>query len=245
MNVLTQPPIINGDVQQQLVQMRSYLYQISRDLNAALDGISPAAVSQQINDKIRTQNGATSQAMNEQAGQLKSLIIKTADTVKAYSDRLVADLSSSYVAQSDFGTFSENIEQSIEAMNGSISQTIADVSAINDYVVTTNGYIRQGIIGYDGATPIIGIVMGQEIAATGTETVDGKTYDVFDMTKNMSVWTTQKLSFYVNGQETAYVSNGAFYTEDIVVKGKLFLGEDQWQLWADPVNGLLLTWIGG
>ena len=38
------------------------------------------------------------------------------------------------------------------------------------------GYIRQGIVGYDGVTPILGIAIGQDIktTATGGETEKGR-----------------------------------------------------------------------
>ena len=72
----------------------------------------------------------------------------------------------------------------------------------SNYITTTNGYIRQGVVGYEGLTPVIGIASGQDIKVTGAkETVGGVEYETIDTTQNMSIWTADKLSFYVSGRE--------------------------------------------
>ena len=40
MTTISQPPILNGTEKQQIVQIRQYLYQISRDLNMALSNLT-------------------------------------------------------------------------------------------------------------------------------------------------------------------------------------------------------------
>ena len=120
-------------------------------------------------------------------------------------------------------------------------QSVSD--DFDQYVIETGGYIKQGIIGYDGAVPIIGIAIGQDIKVTGTDTKNGKEYEIIDTSSNMSVWTPSKLAFYVNGMEAAYVSNGAFYVADMYVLNRLFLGQSRWQISTD--RGLTIKWIGG
>lgn len=256
MTTISPPPILNGSDRQQLVQIRQYLYQISRDLNLALNnltednfvnGIIPAQKGQE-KDSSEQQK----QEFKQQLSSLKSLIIKTADTVHAEMDVLEASLSSTYVAQSTFGTFSEEINNQLSVTAEGVQQSI-DYQAeltdalngisknFNDYKIDTSGYIKQGIVGYDGAVPIIGIAIGQDIKITGTDTNGDTEYDVIDTSSNMSVWTTNKLSFLVNGVEAAYVSNGAFYVADMYVTSRLFL--NNWQISTN--RGLTIKWIGG
>lgn len=256
MTTISPPPILNGSDRQQLVQIRQYLYQISRDLNLALNnltednfvnGIIPAQKGQE-KDSSEQQK----QEFKQQLSSLKSLIIKTADTVHAEMDVLEASLSSTYVAQSTFGTFSEEINSQISATAERVEQNIQYQATLEDtfrgvsdafdqYKIETGGYIKQGIIGYDGAIPIIGIAIGQDIKVTGTDSKDGKEYEIIDTSSNMSVWTPEKLAFYVNGMEAAYVSNGAFYVADMYVLSRLFL--NNWQISTN--RGLTIKWIGG
>lgn len=257
MPVIPQPPILNGSDRQQLVQIRQYLYQMSRDLNLALNNLtaenfSTSAEAKKVlsgsDDSKEVQNKET----RKQLSTLKSLIIKTADTVRAEMDVLEANLESTYVAKSDYGTFAEGIQTQLTATAEAVQQniqyqaTLTDslngiTAAFNQYVVETGGYIKQGIIGYDNAVPIIGIAIGQDIKVTGTDTKDGQEYEVIDTSSNMSVWTPNKLAFYVNGMEAAYVSNGAFYADDMYILSRLFL--NNWQISSN--RGLTIKWIGG
>ena len=193
--------------------------------------------------------------LRNRISNLKSLIIKSAHTVRSEVETLEKSLQSTYVAISDFGTFQEDITGKFEATAASLSQTIDYYATLNDklgsvsnefdtYVIDVEGYIRQGIIGYDGAIPIIGIAIGRDLTVTGTqETVNGKTYDVIDTSSNMSVWTPDKLAFYVNGAEIAYFSNGALYVNAVIVQERLVIGHNKWLI--DHSNGLTIRWIGG
>lgn len=256
MTTISQPPILNGTEKQQIVQIRQYLYQISRDLNMALSNLTSEnfANDSDVKKALVGENAEQQkQEVKRQLSSLKSLIIKTADTVRAEIDVLETNLDSTYVAQSTYGTFTEEIHGQLKAMADSIEQNIQysatlqdDLNGVSDafdqYVVETNGYIKQGIIGYNDATPIIGIAIGQDIKTAGTGTKDGKTYDIIDVSSNMSIWTPEKLAFYVNGSEAAYVSNGAFYVNNIVLTGTLFL-DNKWAISFE--KGFSIRWIGG
>lgn len=259
MTNIAQPPILNGSERQQLVQIRQYLYQISRELNIALnnltaDNFAKGSSLQKVLEGEGSAAEQQKQEVNQKLSALKTLIIKTADTVRAEVDVLETTLDSSYVAQSAYGTFTEEIRSQMTAMAENIEQniqyhaTLEDnlngiTSEFNQYVVETSGYIKQGIIGYENAVPIIGIAIGQDIQVTGTDTKDGKEYEIIDTSSNMSIWTPEKLAFYINGVEAAYVSNGAFYVADMYVLARLFVGRQNWKISSD--RGLTFKWIGG
>lgn len=235
-----------------------YLYRMQEQLNAALSNLSAANFAAGSEARTVLSGGQTAEQRKETEqglGRLRTLIIKTADAVRAEQAALELRLQSTYVALSDFGDYQEEIDTRLTATAASIEQALSYYAELSDslhgvsedfdaYRVDVQGYIRQGVIGYDGAVPIIGIAMGRDLRVTGaTETVDGTEYEVIDTSSNMSIWTPDKLSFYINGAEAAYFSNGALYVGTVIVKEKLVLGQDKWQITHD--DGFTVRWIGG
>ena len=173
--------------------------------------------------------------------------------VYSYMDERVESLSSTYVARSDFGTYREDINQRITTNSTKIEQQFAFAAEIQAntnrveadfaaYKTDVEGYIRQGIVGYDGTIPIIGIAIGQDIRTTGTsvETEQG-VFDEIDKRSNMAVWTTEKLSFYIGGQEAAYFSNGKLTVSQIATDR--ITGSGKWDV--SFTSGVKYKWIGG
>ena len=236
----------------------SYLFQTAQALNLALSRLDESNFSEDSTARQILAGGQTAEQKKETEqglGRLRTLIIKTADAVRAEQAALELRLQSTYVALSDFGDYQEEIDTRLSATAARIEQALsyyAELSAslhgvsedFDAYRVDVQGYIRQGVIGYDGAVPIIGIAMGRDLRVTGAkETVDGTEYEVIDTSSNMSIWTPDKLSFYINGAEAAYFSNGALYVGTVIVKEKLVLGQDKWQITHD--DGFTVRWIGG
>lgn len=171
----------------------------------------------------------------------------------AYMDKKVEELKGSYVASSEFGTYLEKISQEIEADPTGLSRYFkfasdiqADVERVGTdfsaYKTDMEGYIRQGIVDYDGTTPILGIAIGRNIQTTrtGVETEQG-VFDEIDKSSNMSVWTTEKLSFYIGGQETAYFSNGKLTVAQIAADR--ITGAGKWDV--SFTAGVKFKWMGG
>lgn len=236
----------------------SYLFQTAQALNLALSRLDESNFSEDSTARQILAGGQTAAQKKETEqglGRLRTLIIKTADAVRAEQAALELRLQSTYVALSDFGDYQEEIDTRLSATAARIEQALSYYAELSDslhgvsedfdaYRVDVQGYIRQGVIGYDGAVPIIGIAMGRDLRVTGAkETVDGTEYEVIDTSSNMSIWTPDKLSFYINGAEAAYFSNGALYVGTVIVKEKLVLGQDKWQITHD--DGFTVRWIGG
>ena len=185
--------------------------------------------------------------------EVGNILNRGLEGVYSYMDERVESLSSTYVARSDFGTYREDINQRITANSTKIEQQFAFAAEIQAntnrvevdfaaYKTNVEGYIRQGIVGYDGTIPIIGIAIGQDIRTTGTsvETEQG-VFDEIDKRSNMSVWTTEKLSFYIGGQEAAYFSNGKLTVSQIATDR--ITGSGKWDV--SFTNGVKFKWIGG
>ena len=246
----------SADASTQMAQMRSYLYQMVEQLNWALNALdSGGAISSasKTTTVVQAAGGSSSDETDQRMANLRDLIVKSAEGVYSYMDERVESLSSTYVARSDFGTYREDIDQRITANSTKIEQQFAFASEIQAntnrvevdfaaYKTNVEGYIRQGIVGYDGTIPIIGIAIGQDIRTTGTsvETEQGVFYEI-DKRSNMSVWTTEKLSFYIGGQEAAYFSNGKLTVSQIATDR--ITGSGKWDV--SFTSGVRYKWIGG
>ena len=181
---LNTPPMLRGSGQEQLTQMRSYLYRLAEQLNGALNAIEADSLTEEAKDTLGS--GAASEAakqvredMGKTSSVLKDLIIKTAESVRSETQRVERELRSSYVAKSEFGAYqeqvdakftatAENVTQSIRyasELEGRLDEQAGDLQGLISYRTETKGYIRQGIVGYEDTVPIIGIAIGTLIAA--------------------------------------------------------------------------------
>ena len=236
------PPVLQGTSSRQLEDVRRYLFRLVEQLNSSADSLPggvQAVYAPASSGKVRTVGEKTE--LNQVQEELKTLIIKTASVIQKSVDALQTRLESEYVAQSEFGTFRETMSNEITATAQGLEQSFRTYSEIMDnYITTTNGYIRQGVVGYEGLTPVIGIAIGQDIKVTGAkETVGGVEYETIDTTQNMSIWTADKLSFYVSGREVAYFANDALTVTNIHT-GSITMGS--WTV--DASGGYSIRWTG-
>lgn len=228
------PPTLNGDEQAQITQVYRYLFRLSEQLNAVsatLDNQATKA-SEEIAKAAGIDLAATSAADNQYTA-LVSLVVKTAEIVNAEIDKVVTRLSSRYRASGEFGELTEEIIREIEdTAKKTLESFIYDAKVTSltpgeesSFETHLEGFIARGIIGYeeDGRTPIIGIAIGEELLKK-KNVVDGKTYEMIDTTANMATYTADKLSFWIDGVEVAYLSNAELYVTRIIVLDSIKLG---------------------
>ncbi len=252
MSVIPMPKSPVGPLQQQVQQQYAYLFQLAGLLNASMEQLGTSGGGEKAKTAAVSASGGEA-AREEQAAQLKSLIVKTAETVRQEMERLEVRLRGSFVAASQFGTYlqelnsqlaadPEGVEQYYKFLSQLQSGTDQTALALEQYRTEVEGYIRQGIVRYEGTVPVIGIAIGQDIktAAKDVETERG-VFDVIDTRSNMSVWTTERLSFYIGGQEAAYFSNGALTVA--VINTDRIRGGGAWDV--SFLGGVKYKWIGG
>lgn len=130
------PNITGASEKEQLLQLKSYLYQLSEQLQYAFDNINTTGGSGNGYVVKEAPRGFTASSggsgVNAEAtfAAIKSLIIKSADIVNAYYDEINKKLEGAYVAQSDFGVFAEKTTQDIQANSTGITQTFENVQLI-------------------------------------------------------------------------------------------------------------------
>ena len=243
---LTMPPAPSGSPQQMAMAQYAYLFQMAQQLNLALGQLETGGAGTSSSGGGTAGGGGTGKDSRGYQ-ELKSMIVKTAGLVKRQMDQLSARLEGEYVAVSDFGTYVERLSAYLEANPEALTQYYSFCSdlqanmeavsaAFGQYRTETEGYIRTGIVGYDGAVPVYGVAVGQGLTVTD---VDGET--VVDQNNFRATFTAQRLSFWQDANEVAYVSNNRLYITNITVLGGVPLGK--WQI--TTASGLAFRWIGG
>ena len=251
------PPALRGEPQQQIALMSSYLFRLSEMLNVALNSLSAGSYTSAAEVQAVRQSGKekveASDATVASYNELRGLINNTSIYVHTELDRLSTELERQYTAISnDWGTFQENISSSIEATAEGIVQNYGydaelqtlheEAAGFSAYKISTEGYIRQGFIDYDeNNIPIVGIAIGQGLTSTKV-TINGVEYQKIDSTASCAFYTATKVSFRINGQEVAYVSNRKLYIGDVEITGSVVLG-GKWMI--STASGLSIKWIGG
>ena len=241
-----------GSLRQQVMQQYAYLFQMAQQLNLALEQLEQAESGTVRAAGAASGGGAAGgtklAAADRQYQKLRSMIVKTADQVRHTREELTARLQEEYVAVSDFGSYVASLSAYLEANPEAVTQYYsffsdlkADVEAVDaafrHYKVDTEGYIRTGIVSYDGAVPVYGVAVGQDLVC---REVDGE--QVVEQNNFRAVFTATRLSFWQDATEVAYVSNNRRYITNITVLGGIAIGN--WSVEAAE-SGLAFRWIGG
>ncbi len=228
-------PHITGDTaQQQLGQLKSYLYQMVEQLNWALDtGLPETAAA--LPSSAPAPAGASDP--QETFSSIKALIIKSADIVNAYSQQIGDRLEDRYVAQSEFGTYQQDTALSLEANGKGILQNYENIQKLTGVLQSygeTRAYLRSGLLEeQEDGTPIYGLEVGQRDQVNGVE--------VFN---KFARFTANRLEFYDGGNQNtpvAYISDYKLYITNAQITGALTLGGFE----LDTTNGLSFRWTGG
>lgn len=161
------PNITGTTDREQLHQLKSYLYQLVEQLNntvpAGSSGTGPQTGVAISSGKETAENFAA----------LKGLIIKSADIINAYTESIGKNLAHTYVAQSEFGTFTRQADSSITANALAIDQCYTYLEQVMTDMEReqqqTRAYIRTGMLYYAGpedplpeGTPVYGVEVGQQ-----------------------------------------------------------------------------------
>ena len=236
------PNITAKDEAGQLRQMQSYMFQLVEQLNYAMKTVESGS-----SGAVSYQNKAASAAGSEDAkaqaafNSIKSLIIKSADIVNAYYEAINARLKGQYVAESDFGTYTEETDAKIEGNSTAIAQhyeniqqILSDIEGFENSLIEVNAHIKSGLLYYDeSGAPVYGLEIGQRTEMDGVETFN-----------KYARFTSEKLSFYDNNDnEVAYISDKKLYITHVEITGSFSLGGFIQNVLADL--SVVEKWVGG
>lgn len=236
MNIDIRLPNINATTTEgQMAQMQSYMHQLVQQLNWAFSTVSEAQSGNASNIVINKPSEEISPEEAENTfNSIKALIIKSADIVKAYEESIKTEYNGKYVAVSDFGTYMEDTNRTIEDNSKYTEERFGRVETITDglesEIKDTEAYIKRGLLGYHTRLKkdVYGIAVGQ--------TDDNGVY------KKYAWFIGEGLCLFdENGNEKAYISQNKLYITDAVFLGTAQFGGYK----ADTTDGLAFTWVGG
>ena len=188
------PNITGKTVEEQALQMKSYLTQLAGELNWALDNLNGAEGAIGGYTPYRSVNtgagGSDVQKKTEELLQnfndLKGLIIKSADIVNAYYEEINTRLSGLYVAQSEYGTFVQETNALITQSSTGITQNYENIQLVTGRVTKAEEDIvstREDLTGIIASTEasLQEAISNTETALQGTiSQVDSDLRDVID-----------------------------------------------------------------
>lgn len=236
-------PNINAPTEAgQLKQIRTYLYQVSEQLNWALNTISTEASTAANNSQATSSRASTPEEVESNFNDIKSLIIKSADIVNKYYETIKAKLEGEYSALSEFGEFKQTATAYFDANPTEAKVTFENLEEIKgtlegigtdlDKVIENTAYITVGKV-YDD--PAGGAVYGLKIGQKNE--VDGE--EIFNQ---FATFTANRLSFYdSNGIEVAYVSDYELVITTARILGNLLFGDTQGYT-IDTSDGVAFVW---
>ena len=229
----------------QLAQIRSYLYQFAEELNWALNTVS----SPQENSTTIVREASpvieAEQKSQDAFDQIKSLIIKSADIVESYYEKIdgLLSLSGKYAATADFGEdgvagYIEETRASIDATSTYVRQNFyskEEIDGIVDEIRESSGYIKTGMVGTSiGANPNdkeIGIEIGNFTSSDETQH------------KRYARYTAAGMELFdgsVSDTPVAYVSQRKLYITSAEFISDVKMGKYKMEL----DNGIAFRWEG-
>ena len=206
------PNITGLSEKEQISQIRKYLYQLVEELQVALnDSESTSDIVSPTQKNSVADQSASSINTTTIFAALKPLIIKSADIVDAYYDKLTKKFEGVYVANSDFGTYTEKTAQDIEENSTEIERTFTNVQAIDNKLSGEVSGIKQNL---------------EDTAKGLSESLKGATDDLSESINKFSSDLGSQLSELVKRVDAiltvnAYIKSGLLYynEEELPVYG--------------------------
>ena len=249
------PPVLRGNEQQQLRELRDYLVRMARDLDKTVE----TAAVQAAETHVRTgknNSEALAQDFRSRYEKLRGLIIKTADVVQHNVDIITEELHEDYLALSDFGAYQEQINTTIEeTARGFVEKYEYDAAllALDNQLGTImaaqesiRGEIRRGLItDPETGETALGIAIAEELSFTGSEeTHDGLTYYELTPGQTIGLYTSTGWQFWINGSKRGWFDSrdGMLHVANLAVESSLRLGGN-WMITTS--GGFGLRYVGG
>lgn len=249
------PPMLSGNSRTDIGAIRDYLFRMAKSLEVLTADQGAAAVSVAYDRSGRPVYKEGQKTLDEiaevrrNASELRDLIIKTADEVIAYTDSKTEEYNGMYVAQSEYGAFTESITTTIENTARGVVESYDYASAIESaqdsvdlmqsYFTAINGEIRRGIV-LDPSTNqyVVGIAIAQSLqfkatmsqGAAAAKPNDGYDYYELNSGQTFGLYTATGWQFWIDGYKKGWYSSedGMLHIANVLVEDTLQWG-DSWQ----------------
>lgn len=259
------PTISNGSVEQQLLELRSYVYKSNEQLNATLSNLTIDKIWAETANSLSASsnyNDDKVDSLKTQYQKVRDLIIKTADSILQTDERWNMALNGSYLAKSQFGEYLLETSVEIDGSSTGFKQLYTYSTELGsdygNYKLYQQNFIKQGLLDDSSAEPIYGIDVG---LLTSEFEVDGKVISV-NSNKKLRI-TPDELSLWSSDFKVAYINSKSIYFPSAVItggsinigngnfrvdsKGNLIANSGKYygELAAESITASLNTWSGG
>ena len=212
-----------GSVEQQLAEIRSYIYKSNEQMNATLSNLTIDKIWEQTASAVgsSSDNDETPKLLS-QYQRIRDLIIKTADVVVQTDEHMKQAFNGSYLAKSQFGEYLEKTKLTtttgskniIEMFNYSTELTTGVSTDLTNYKSDFENYIKRGLLDNTGATPVYGIEVG---VLSSEITVDGEKIPTGNRLRTRM--TPSEMSFWDGSTKVAHISSGAIHFPSAEITG--------------------------
>ena len=220
------PNISNsGTLEQQLAEIRSYIYRNNEQINATLSNLTIDKIWEQTASAISASGGDNEEKSDilSKYQKIRDLIIKTADVIIQTDEQWQMAMNGSYLAKSQFGEYLLNTSVKIDGKSTGFTQLYTYSSELGsdygNYKSYQQNFIKEGLLDETGATPIYGIDVGLLTSEFTVTKEDGSTETVtVDSNKRLRI-TPVKLSLYDGNNEVAYIEENEIYFPKANING--------------------------
>ncbi len=259
MAYIEKPPMLTGENTKDLAALRDFLFRLAGSLEQI--NSAPAAIVQTTRSDgtqvlhEKQASAADVAAIRRRAQELRSLIIKTADEVTAYTDSKKEEYDALYLAISDYGTLNETMRASIETTAAgvvedynfeSVISSSTTVKGLNEFITNIEGEIRRGLI-RDPETGeyVTGIAIAQNLQFDGRvedgnphKPDDGHVYYYLSERQTFGLYTSTGWQFWIGGYKKGWFSSTdqMLHVANITVEDILQIGDT----WRIGLNGAML-----
>lgn len=239
----------NGSTEQQLAEIRSYIYRNNEQINAALSNLGPEKVFEAATTALSSAADSENELPEHlnRYRKLRDLIIKTADSIVKTEETWSMALNGSYLAKSQFGEYLLNTSVTVDGNSTGFTELYGYSTALGsdygNYKQDVQNYIKRGLLDNTGATPVYGIEVGL-LKNEFTIVVDEETGETVTIEPDhlySTRITPDRLSFLRDGVSVAYLSEDIFnFPKANINGGSIHIGAN-----FQVTNDGILTAAGG
>lgn len=248
MGTILKPPMLTGNPQADMRSMRDYLFKLAVSLEAVT--AAPTA-SVMVSGSSQAVDQKTKDAIQKNADDLRSLIIKTAENITGYVNRKSNEYYSNFVAQSDFGQYAETVDEHGDILDSQHTMIEQIDSELMTYQKLVDGQIKRGFIADpdNNGSRVLGIAIAQNLSIDETQTATDGTHTYYKIeTQNFGLYTASGWQFWINGHKAGWFDangDGILHVRKVVAED-FFQISGMWQMKVKD-NGaeLEFVYIGG
>jgi hypothetical protein len=213
-------PTINGSgtTEQQLSEIRSYIYKNNEQINSALSNLTIDKIWEQTASAVSSANQSEDETPKilKQYQRIRDLIIKTADVVAQSDEKMKMAFNGSYLAKSQFGEYFKQTKVEIEGtpvgINELYNYSTKLETGLETYKLDYECYIKRGLL-TDATNPIYGIELGvlEDTIILYDEHGEPVNHNLESNKHFKTRITPDKWSFYQGNTEVAYIDANAIH----------------------------------